>query len=98
MEATDEVVVRRQWNDWRAAGYRLEDVLDIHWDVMSGGIRQRAPRRFLYAYVDCAAMIDGEIAHSGIHGPCPHQIKVCILKKDNDPRVFKLLVERAGGQ
>lgn len=28
----------------------------------------------------------GEIAHSCTHGPCPHQIKVCIGKKDNDPK------------
>lgn len=25
----------------------------------------------------------GEIAHSGVHGRCPHNIKVCVTKTDN---------------
>jgi hypothetical protein len=34
-------------------------------------------------YVMCDGMIDGELAHSCSHGPPPHDIKVCLLKKDN---------------
>jgi hypothetical protein len=28
-------------------------------------------------------MVDGELAHSCRHGPPPHNILVCVLKKDN---------------
>lgn len=27
---------------------------------------------------------------------CPHSVEVCIVKKDNDPEVFRLLLEQAG--
>jgi hypothetical protein len=90
------VWVRRQWNDHRQALYRLEDIRGLHWDSVSGGVRAKAPQQFLHGYVDCDAMLEGEIAHSGLHGPCPHSIKVCVLKKDNDPKVYRLLEKDAG--
>jgi hypothetical protein len=31
----------------------------------------------------CGAMIDGELAHSCLHGEGPHHIKVCVTKKMN---------------
>ncbi|HHY32804.1 MAG TPA: hypothetical protein GX515_07250 [Firmicutes bacterium] len=94
---SDIVWVRRQWNHWQKAAYRLKDLTGIHWDVVSGGCQAPAPRPFIHAYVQCDAMIEGELAHSGVHGPCPHTIKVCIVKKDNDPKVFARLVQVADG-
>lgn len=72
------VEVRRQWNDWRVAVYRLSDIDGPHWDSVSGGVNARAPREFLHAYVRCDGMISGEISHSCRHGRGPHNIKVCI--------------------
>jgi len=91
------VWVRRAWNDHRTARYRVEDLNDVHWDDLSGGVRVRSPRTFLHAYVSCEAMLEGELAHSGAHGSCPHYIKVCITKTDNDPEVFELLKSMADG-
>jgi hypothetical protein len=31
-----------------------------------------------------------------MHGQCPHQIKVCIVRKDNDPGVYNDLCMIAG--
>ena len=90
------VVVRRQWNNWQRASYRLADLDGIHWDSISGGVRAPAPQAFLHAYVRCDGMLDGELAHSGAHGPCPHPIKVCVVKADNEPAVIRWLVQRAG--
>lgn len=94
-EAEKTVVVRRQWNHWEEATYRFESLEDVHWSSISGGVQAPTPRPFLHAYVICDAMIDGAIAHSGIHGLCPHRIKVCIVKKSNDPKIFQELVEMA---
>jgi hypothetical protein len=81
---TEPVVwVRRHWNDWRDAKYRIADVAGWHMSDVSGGINQSAPRPFIHAYVRCDGMIEGELAHSGSHGPCPHMIKVCVTKKMN---------------
>jgi hypothetical protein len=32
------VEVRRRWNDWRIAEYRLTDISEMHWDNISGGV------------------------------------------------------------
>jgi len=87
----EKVYVRRQWNDWRIAGYFLTDVSGLHWDSISGGIMAASPRPFLSGYVLCTEMVEGELAHSCEHGPPPHKIKVCITKKDNTKEVYEKL-------
>src|SRR5207247_4406995 len=90
------VTVRRQWNDHRLATYHLDDVDDPHWSEMSGGIAAPAPRPFLHGYVWCDGMVNGELAHSCAHGAGPHRIKVCIVKKDNQPASYAALLVKAG--
>ncbi len=96
MSVTETVWARRQWNDWRHAKYRLEDLEQPHWDNLSGGVMSVAPQYFLHGYVWCDAMLEGELAHSCAHGKGPHRIKVCITKIGNDPAIFKRLAETAG--
>lgn len=90
------VKVRRQWNDWRIATYRLSSLNGFHRDIISGGVGMRAPFESLYAYASCDSYIDGEIAHSGLHGDCPHNIKVVILKVDNKPKSFYEKIKKYG--
>lgn len=78
------VWVRRQFDDYRHAAYRLTDLRGWHWSNVSGGAQWRANRFYLHAYVMCDAMIAGELAHSCAHGQGPHRIKVCITKKGNE--------------
>jgi len=80
------VWVRRHFDDYRQAAYRLADLRGWHWSNISGGNRWKANRFYLHAYVMCDAMIAGELAHSCIHGDGPHKIKVCITKKGNESR------------
>ena len=95
-ESAEEVVnVRRQWNDRRIAKYRLSDVRNPHWRDSSGGVRVRSPRPMIYLRVLCDRMIDGELAHSCAHGEGPHDILVCVTKKDNSKRVYSKLVALA---
>jgi hypothetical protein len=77
------VWVRRQWNDYRDAAYRIEDVSGWRWSYVSGGVNAPAPRPFVHAYVSCDGMIEGELAHSCAHRRGPHCIKVCVTKKMN---------------
>ena len=95
-QAGDFVVVRRHWNDWRLARYRLEDIWNVRWDTTSGGAQVPAPQPFLHGYVQCDAMVEGELSHSCMHGDGPHNIKVCVVKKDNPLNVYNRLVEQAG--
>lgn len=90
------VWVRRQSNDGFKAKYRLSDFTGAHWDNMSGGVYKIELQSFIYGYVNCQGMLEGEVSHSGIHGSCPHSIKVCALKKDNIPEVFDKLKSMSG--
>jgi hypothetical protein len=89
------IKVRRQWNDWRMADYRLDDVADLHWSQVSGGVQAVAPKLFIYGYVRCDRMLTGELAHSCRHGEGPHRIKVCVTKKGNES-IWKKVLQRAG--
>ena len=35
------------------------------------------------AYMLCTDVEDGELAHSCVHGPPPHEVKVCVFAKHN---------------
>ena len=98
-ENADEPVVwvRRQWNDvLREASYKRSHIQGVHWDTVSGGVNAPAPQPLLHGYVPCDMMIEGELAHSCRHGRGPHSVKVCIVKKGNDPNVFAELAALAG--
>ena len=93
----DFVWVRRQWNSYNKAKYKLTDISGIRWDTISGGVNAPAPQPFIHGYVSCDGMSEGALDHSGIHGACPHpNIKVCIVKIDNDPMVFAKILDIAG--
>jgi hypothetical protein len=92
----NSVWVRRQWNDHRIARYSLENVRNPHWSDISGGICAKTGRSLLHVRVMCDAMEEGELAHSHTHEDEPHEIKVCVLKTDNDPEVYAALSEQAG--
>jgi hypothetical protein len=94
-EPAHVVRVRRQWNDWREARYDLDEISDLHWTNVSGGVNAPAAQPFVHGYVWCDGMIDGELAHSCRHGEGPHRIKVCMTKKGNEA-VWPKILELAG--
>lgn len=89
------IKVRRQWNDWRTASYRLSDVFGWHWDATSGGTGAPASQPFIHAYVWCNRILDGELAHPCSPGEAPHRIRVCITQKGNEG-AWDLVVALAG--
>lgn len=94
--ATDLVSVRRQWNSWEIAQVYVGDLGNPLWDIESGGVKETAPEAYLYGYIWCDAIVSGSVAHSCLHGTAPHSIKVCILRKDNAPRIYNHFAEQAG--
>jgi hypothetical protein len=92
----DEIVqVRRQPTDWGVAQYRRSDDSGLHWTDISGGVGATLTHPFVHGYVLCDAMISGGVAHSCRHGPAPHSILVCLLKKDN-PELWASIEEEIG--
>ena len=95
MEEVRKVRIRRQWDDGRIGEVSEDDLHHVAWDTISGGVNAPAPQPFLHGYVWCTD-VEGEIAHSCEHGPAPHWIKVCIVKKDNDSKIYQALADLAG--
>ena len=91
------VRIRRDWNDRRIGTARWSALANPRWDNVSGGTQVRTPQPFVHAYVWCNK-VKGDIAHSCIHGPGPHNIKVCIVKKDNSKEVWNHLMKIVGSK
>jgi hypothetical protein len=87
--------VKRHTKDWQAASYREDQIQDPHWSLSSGGVRAPFSRESLCGYVACHEAVDGEVAHSGLHGPCPHLIKVVITKTGSSPAPYKRVRAKA---
>ena len=85
---SEKLNIRRQWNSLRVGEVPLEAFDDPHWRSTSGGVRARSPRPFVHGYISCDSLTGGEIDHSCLHGPCPHRILVCVVKKDNEASIF----------
>ena len=92
---TRVVNVRRQPTDWRVAQYNPAGVHGLHWSGTSGGVNASLTHNFVHGYVHCNAMISDELAHSCSHGPPPHRVLVCLLKKDN-PDIWVEIEEEVG--
>lgn len=90
------VWVVRHKGDYKKGKVRVEDILDVRWDRISGGVKKNDGMWGLYGYIYCNKIVEGEIGHSGIHGSCPHYIKVRIQKCDNDKSIYEELATRAG--
>lgn len=84
------VRVRRDWNDHRIGTVKWSELRDPRWDTISGGEQNPTPQPFIHGYVWCD-LVQGNIAHSCAHGPGPHNIKVCLVKKDNSREVWSRL-------
>lgn len=94
--ASDLVTVRRTWNSWETAQVYVGDVSNPLWDIVSGGVKESAPDALVYGYIWCDTLVSGSIAHSCLHGTAPHSIKICILRKDNPPRIYNHFLALVG--
>lgn len=81
------ISVSVEWNDWRSANTRLDDLRDVHWHHPKG-----APHPLLHAYVSCTEV--SGLAHNCEAGSAPHDIRVCVLKSHNIPSAYEELVRR----
>jgi hypothetical protein len=102
-DAVDEILpsatvtVRRQWNGHDTLVVPVSQLRDFHWRDLGGGCGQRAPRQFLHARMLCTSIPDGSyFPHSCRHGPPPHEILVCIVKKDNTKPLYDALTDLVG--
>lgn len=89
----EDVIIVRHKGGYNKVTVKCKDISNLRWDTVSGGQHIPTGTYDLYGTVTCTKAKG--IDHSGIHGKCPHEIKVCILKKDN-PKVYKILAKRAG--
>ena len=94
-KTADLVTVCRHWRDTQKAQVHIDKLTSLRFDSVAGGAGVMAPRQFLHGCILCTDLVSGEIAHSGRRGPPPHEIIVCITKKDNSPEIYKRLLEKS---
>ena len=87
--------IRRQWNDWRIGEVDFTKLSNIGWDRYSGVVNVPTPKKFIHAYIWCNEY-KGELAHSCQHGKGPLNIKICIIKTDDEPSVLAKIENEAG--
>ncbi len=90
------IYVRRQPNDYKIGKIKFEDVTDLDWGMTTGGIKVQTNQYYIFGYIYCNQVLEGEIAHSCMHGPAPHHIRVCVLKKDNDKKLYNSIIDVIG--
>jgi hypothetical protein len=83
------VVVQRDWNGWKKAMAPVSALEGVHWRQPQG-----APRQLIHAYVNCAALVSGDVPHECADG-APHRLLVCVLKRHTPSAVFEELAARA---
>jgi hypothetical protein len=83
------VYVRRGPSDWKIGGIRVSSISDLHMSESTGGVLRATGQSFLFGYISCDDIVEGEIAHSCRHGKGPHRIKVCVVQKDNNPDLYR---------
>lgn len=84
------VYIKRQPGDHQIGQVLFEDLRNIKWDCISGGVHSRSGQDVLYGYIYCT-QINGKIGHSCLHGSAPHDIKVFIPMCENDKNIVKEL-------
>ena len=90
-EVPAQVVVRSDWNTWRAATVPVSALEDVHWRRPAG-----APRRLLHGYVWCNSVLASHLPHQ-CSAAVPHRVLVCVLERDTVATLFGHLSMRADG-
>ena len=92
MSITEEplIPVQREWNGWRLAEVRFNDLKDVHWFQPAG-----APRPLLHGYVVPSALVSGDLMEQGVATPA-ERLLVCVIKCHMAAPVYTALAARAG--
>lgn len=92
MRANDDFLIRVQseWNGWRNAEVRVNDLSDVHWFQPNG-----APHALVHGYLACSTIAAGDLPHGCDRRSAPHRLLVCILKRHTIATVYAELVRRA---
>jgi hypothetical protein len=94
MSSDDRTIVRVRagWHEWECADVDVCALSDFHWYQPLG-----APQPILHAFVSWADPAVRSIRHECRRDSAPQRLRVCVLRHDTCPGVYRRLAERAGG-
>lgn len=91
------LTVRRRWDDPRTAVVPLAAIESPWWTGATGGIGIRNPREYVHGFVRCDTSGDqGFPGHPQYNAGESCRLPVCVLRRENDPTLFEILVKLAG--
>ncbi len=73
----------------------VADVGNPRWDWIYGGSQAITPNTWSVLFVDVSCDKVPNVEHWGMHGPCPHIIKVCVIREGSDRDALIELAERS---
>jgi hypothetical protein len=88
--------VRPGWGDWHVAHVAVVDLRDLHWDHVADEPSADPAAPVLFGFTRCDAVVAGELPHGHLGDSHPHNLRVCVLREDNDRVVFDRLALEAG--
>lgn len=94
-ETMKMVFIRRSPNGHDGGLIPLNEIWNIHWDCITGGIAGQLPYMFLMGLISYETACESDVKFSGEHH-YENGIKVCIIRKYTPKDTWKCLVERYG--
>lgn len=83
------IPVQLEWNGWRLAEVRFNDLQDVHWYQPPG-----APRALLHGYVSPSNVVSGKLVERGDEHT-PDRLLVCVIKCHMAAPIYTALAARA---
>lgn len=90
MEDDDlKVIITRASGDYQTGCVSVEEIYDVKWDNVSGGVKKHSGSYSLYGYIPYKTAIDCGIKCSGRHDRGDNVAKVCIPKSLNQSAEYR---------
>ena len=90
-----QVFVRRQPMGYDGGMISLNEIWNIHWDSITGGVQKCLPVSYLMGLISYDTAIAADVKFSGMHN-YDSGIKVCIIRKYTPKETWKNLIMEYG--
>lgn len=91
-------IVRCPYFDYNYATVDYNKIGAFRWDNVSGGVKVYHKGYRIYGYIDYEVASNCGISCSGRHSSYNSDVKVCVVKKYTDPKIYKKILEEVGNK
>lgn len=89
-------IVRSAYFDYMYGQVDYDDIDGFRWDSIGGGARSAHKGVRIYGYVDYDIACNSGIACSGRHSGYHNNVKVCVVRKYTDTKIYEKILRIVG--